>query len=50
MFSKLKVITVTTFLIVFVLVILFVIGTASAMRYFGNRSLPPKKDKSDNQP
>ena len=33
-----------TFIIVFILALLFVIGSASAMRYFGNRSLPPGKD------
>jgi len=40
----------TTFWIVFILVLLFVIGSASAMRYFGNRSMPPSKpDKKHRQ-
>jgi len=36
-----------TFIIVFALVLLFVIGSASAMRYFGNRSMPAKKDPEE---
>ena len=35
-----------TFWVLFVLAILFVIGSAGAMRYFGNRSLPPRKEKN----
>ena len=35
-----------TFLILFVLALLFVIGSAGAMRYLGDKSMP-NKDKKD---
>jgi hypothetical protein len=41
-----------TFWIVFILVLLFVIGSASALRYFGNRPmrpLPPAKKQQDDK-
>jgi len=33
-----------TFLIVFILAILFVVGSAGAMRYLDRRRIPPKKN------
>ena len=39
-----------TFWILLILALLFVIGSASAMRYFGNRSLPGNKSKVDKKP
>jgi flagellar basal body-associated protein FliL len=35
-----------TFIILFVLALLFVIGSAGAMRYLGDKSMP-KQDKKD---
>jgi len=38
-----------TFLILFVLALLFVIGSAGAMRYLGDKSMPKKNKKDDNE-
>ena len=32
-----------TFWILLILALLFVVGSASALRYFGNKSMPPSK-------
>lgn len=37
-----------TFLLLFILAILFVVGSAGAMRYL-DRRIPPKKKKDDEQ-
>jgi len=38
-----------TFLILFVLALLFVIGSAGAMRYLGDKRIPKKNKKDDNE-
>ncbi len=38
-----------TFIILFVLALLFVIGSAGAMRYLGDKNMPKQDKKNDNE-
>lgn len=44
---NMQVLIMYTFLIILALVIMFVVGSAAAMRYFDKPRLPKKKDEQD---